>query len=123
MTTDGKSTDAPKMEEGCHFDILVFDVDDAQEFLEEASQWRFEPALNTIYISFTTGNNEEGGIWVHPGLAPRVVNFYKVQSVANFLSQHQSIIVLEQGPQHPRDNKPYAMFAAPGGVVYGVHEE
>ena len=123
MGSSGKTGEAPKMEEGCHFDILVFDVADAQEFLEQASQWRFVPSMNTIYISFTTGNNQEGGIWVHPGLAPRTVNFYKVQSVAAYMSQTQGIIPLEQGLQHPRDNKPYAIFAAPGGVVYGVHEE
>jgi len=118
-----EKTNAPKMQEGCHVDIVVFDVADAQEFLEEASQWRFVPAMQTTYISFTFGNNQEGGIWVHPGLAPRVINFYKVVSVSAYINQTPAIIPLDQGTNHPRDGKPWAVFAAPGGVVYGIHEE
>lgn len=125
----------PMVEQGCHFDILVFDVDDAQEWLDKYPGWRLtEPSGSgeetdsgdgaetpESYLPFTTGQGQPAGFWVHPGLAPRIVNFYFVESVAAYVSQAQGTI-LEQGDKHPRDDKPYAMVVAPGGLVYGVHE-
>ncbi len=120
---DGSTPEPTTMGESCHFDVLVFDLDDAQEFLEQATQWRF-PEHKTTYVTFTLPNNAEGGLWVHPALAPRVVTFYKVTSVSDFMdSMAGAVIPLDEGDHHPRDNNPYAIFVAPTGQVLGVHEE
>ncbi len=43
MRPSNKEPEPPETGSSCHFDVLVFDLADAQEFLEGMSRWRFEP--------------------------------------------------------------------------------
>jgi len=107
------------MVDACHYDVIVEDIPTVLKFLKECTDW--DVGGTGDYIAFTTPSGKEMGIWKLQGWANKQLFFYTVTNLDQFLEQH-NITNPDWRGNHPRHNKPGAMFYDEAGVLWGVHE-
>ncbi len=107
-----------KLGGSCHFDVVASDTETAKTYYQGTTVWQIEEG-DSGYKVINTGGPITGGIWNNESFLGKLIHYFQVESVEDYVaSPPEGITIIETGT-HPT-GKAYAIVKNTYNIVHGV---